>query len=96
LALLRAAAPNREDAHRFLSLAKDLAESTQIDGVRVLGPVSAPMERKAGRFRAQLLLQSRQRAPLHRLLGTLRQTLESSKEARRVRWSVDVDPIELF
>lgn len=96
LALLRAAAPNREDAHRFLEIARDLAESAGVDGVRVLGPVSAPMERKAGRFRAQLLLQSRQRAPLHLVLNSLRTALEGSKEARRVRWSVDVDPIELF
>ena len=54
------------------------------------------MERKAGRYRAQLLLQSRQRNKLHELLGYLRGALEGSKDARRVRWSIDVDPIELF
>jgi primosomal protein N' (replication factor Y) len=96
LALLRAAAPKRDDAHRFLEAARGLAEAAGVSGVRVLGPVSAPMERKAGRYRAQLLLQSRQRASLHQVLGTLRTALEGSKEARRVRWSVDVDPIELF
>jgi len=96
LALLRAAATNREDAHSFLELARQLAEAAGIDGVRILGPVSAPMERKAGRYRAQLLLQSRQRGCLHEMLASLRVSLEGSKEARRVRWSVDVDPIELF
>jgi primosomal protein N' (replication factor Y) len=54
------------------------------------------MERKAGRFRAQLLLQSTNRGNLHRLLDSLRQSMESSPQARRVRWSIDVDPIELF
>lgn len=96
LALLRAAATNREDAHRFLDLARALAQAADVDGVRILGPVSAPMERKAGRFRAQLLLQSRQRGCLHQVLASLRASLEGSKEARRVRWSIDVDPIELF
>lgn len=96
LALVRAAAPHRDDAHHFLEFARQFAENAAVDGVRVLGPVSAPMERKAGRYRAQLLLQSRQRASLHQLLGELRTTLESSKESRRVRWSIDVDPIELF
>ncbi len=96
LALLRASAPRREDAHEFLQHARSVATQINIDGVRVLGPVSAPMERKAGRYRAQLLLQSRQRACLHELLGILRQSLEDGKTARHVRWSVDVDPIELF
>jgi len=96
LALLRAAATNREDAHQFLEIARQLAEATGIEGVRILGPVSAPMERRAGRYRAQLLLQSRQRNPLHQMLTSLRLSLEGSKESRRVRWSVDVDPIELF
>jgi primosomal protein N' (replication factor Y) len=96
LALVRAAAPRREDAHRFLEVARRIAEAAGIDGVRILGPVSAPMERKAGRYRAQLLLQSRHRGSLHQMLSSLRISLEASKEARRVRWSVDVDPIELF
>jgi len=64
--------------------------------VRVLGPVSAPMERRAGRYRAQLLLQCRERRGLHDMLGRLRATLEGSPAGRRVRWSIDVDPIELF
>ena len=96
LALIRAAATSRNDAHQFLDTARRLAEGSGIEGVRVLGPVSAPMERKAGRYRAQLLFQSRERANLHHLLGWLRTALESSAEARRVRWSIDVDPIELF
>jgi primosomal protein N' (replication factor Y) len=96
LALIRAAAASRHDAHGFLESARQLAESSGIEGVRVLGPVSAPMERKAGRYRAQLLFQSRQRANLHQLLAWLRTALEGSPAARRVRWSIDVDPIELF
>ena len=96
LALLRASAARREDAHNFLDKARRTAENAGIEGVRILGPVSAPMERKAGRFRAQLLLQSRQRQSLHQLLAILRETLEAAREARKVRWSIDVDPIELF
>ena len=96
LALIRAAGSSREEARGFLDEARRIAERCGVDGVRLLGPVSAPMERKAGRYRAQLLLQSRERASLHRLLDQLRIALESVPEARRVRWSVDVDPIELF
>jgi primosomal protein N' (replication factor Y) len=54
------------------------------------------MERRAGRYHAQLLLQSADRQALHRLLHDLRPKLETDKSGRRVRWSMDVDPIELF
>lgn len=96
IALIRASATKRNETYAFLQLASRWAEDSGLEGVRVLGPVSAPMERKAGRYRAQLLFQSRDRAALHRMLAHLRSSLESTAEARRVRWSVDVDPIELF
>jgi primosomal protein N' (replication factor Y) len=96
LALLRASATRRQDTHDFLEAAKAKARGADPGGVRILGPVSAPMERRAGRYRAQLLFQSVQRQPLHRMLQALRDDLESSASARRVRWSIDVDPVELF
>jgi primosomal protein N' (replication factor Y) len=96
LALLRAGSPKREDTRRFLEAARDIATQLNVADVRILGPVSAPMERKAGRFRAQLLLQSMARKNLHELLHHLRDALEKDAASRRVRWSIDVDPIELF
>lgn len=96
LALIRASATRRGDPHEFLRAARKVAEDLAMPEVRILGPVSAPMERRAGRYRAQLLLQSRQRRALHDMLKAVRAALEESGSARRVRWSIDVDPIELF
>jgi len=96
LALIRSAAHKKHDAHNFLDVARQLIEKHDIEHLRVLGPVDAPMARRAGRFRAQLLLQSSDRKALHTVLGQLRPALESEPVARRVRWSIDVDPIELF
>jgi len=96
LALLRASAIERRETHLFLDRARSLADSQNNSDVRILGPVSAPMERRAGRYRGQLLLQSVNRQALHELLAFLRGSLESEQSARRVRWSLDVDPIELF
>ena len=93
LALIRSAAHRRSDAHAFLDTARRLIEH---DNVRVLGPVDAVMARKAGRYRAQLLLQSADRRALHGALARLRPALEAHPAARKVRWSIDVDPIELF
>ena len=96
LALIRASAHKREDARAFLETAAKLIAPRNAGDIRVLGPVSAPMERRAGRYRAQLLLQSVNRQALQRLLQPLRTELENDRSARKVRWSVDVDPIELF
>ena len=96
LALLRSSAHKQSDAHQFLELARHHLASHPSDSLRVLGPVDAPMARKAGRFRAQLLLQSSDRATLHRMLSELRLLLEGDPISRKVRWSIDVDPVELF
>ncbi len=96
LALLRASSHRRADAHRVLDAARRRLARNDADGVRVLGPVDAVMARKAGLYRAQLLLQSEQRQSLHAVLRDLRPWLESLPEARRVRWSIDVDPIDTF
>ncbi|WP_145250420.1 primosomal protein N' [Pseudomonas oryzihabitans] len=100
LALLRADAHRQDQVENFLEAAYHVAEGLAVNlalpQVELLGPVPAPMERRAGRHRAQLLLQSSSRAPLHRLLGIWVAQLESLPEARQVRWSLDVDPIDLF
>jgi primosomal protein N' (replication factor Y) len=53
------------------------------------------MPRRAGMLRAQLLLESARRAPLQAALAARIDSLYALREARRVRWSLDVDPVEL-
>ncbi|HTN30825.1 MAG TPA: primosomal protein N' [Pseudomonas sp.] len=101
LALLRAEAHRPGQAEGFLDLAcveaEALLEELQVaGGIELLGPVPAPMERRAGRYRAQLLLQGNARAPLHKLLHAWLPRLEQLPDSRAVRWSLDVDPIDLF
>lgn len=100
LALLRADALKAELADVFLedaySIAEQLLEQLKIEGVELLGPITSPMERRAGRYRAQLLIQANSRAQLHRLLTPLASNLENLASARQSRWSLDVDPIDLF
>ena len=96
LALLRSAASRREDAHAFLDIAAGFVAGLSRGRLRALGPVEAPMARRAGRYRAQLLLQSADRRLLHDVLRQLRPKLEADPAARKVRWSIDVDPVELF
>jgi len=58
--------------------------------------VSAPMERRAGRYRAQLMVQTGKRADLQQLLKQWIPLLEGEKSARKVRWSIDVDPVDTY
>ena len=96
LALLRASAHQRHDAIACLDAARSAAVAMNLPALRVLGPVDAPLMKKAGRYRVQLLFESDDRASLHRALGHVRQALEDRPEARRARWSIDVDPVQLF
>lgn len=100
LALLRAEAHKPGQAEGFLddacTEAEHLLGELNLSGIELLGPVPAPMERRAGRYRAQLLLQANARAPLHQLLNYWLAALEKMPAGRAVRWSLDVDPIDLF
>jgi primosomal protein N' (replication factor Y) len=96
IALLRAEAGTAGTALQFLELAHQSMAGIGLDGVEVWGPVPATMERRGGRYRAQLLLQSAQRGRLQQLLGQLALQLEQNRDSRRVRWSIDVDPVDTY
>jgi len=95
LALLRAESPDTAAAMQFLQEAKQQAAQIQAQ-LLAFGPLPAPMERRAGRFRAQLLFQHHQRGELQQWLAQLMPILEKLKSARKVRWSIDVDPMEMY
>lgn len=96
LTLLRAEAHNRQAVHTFLEEAVETGRGRAEESVLLMGPVAAPMERRAGRYRAQVMIECERRGPMHRLLTDWAPTIEALKSARRVRWSLDVDPIDLF
>lgn len=97
IALLRAEANLPAVALEFLSAAA--AQARALNGaerLQILGPAPAPMGKRAGWHRAQLLLQAVRRADLQQLLRHWTPTLAQLPHVRRVRWSLDVDPVELY
>jgi primosomal protein N' (replication factor Y) (superfamily II helicase) len=94
LAVVRGEAARRERVFEFLEKVRRHALAQQL-GVEVLGPAPDVMERKSGRYRAQLLLQSTARQRLHALVASSLAAIGSWRETRRLRWSIDVDPVEL-
>jgi len=96
MALVRAEAADAREAHGFLLQVAELLEQKKSGEVDVLGPAPAPMERLGGRFRAQLLVQSNKRSTLNDSLTRLSQVIDDLPNARKCRWSIDVDPVDLF
>lgn len=104
IALLRAEAQQADAPTQFLQAAKTVlmpwcapkpARGAPPAGLTLDGPVPAPMPRRAGMYRAQLLLSSPTRRELHVALDDAQSLLFALPEARKVRWSLDVDPIDL-
>jgi primosomal protein N' (replication factor Y) len=105
LALLRAEAVAPEVAQEFLAAARASAEAllgadagagATPAGVELSGPAPAPMERRAGRHRAQLLVRADGRMRLQSLLARWVPGLSALPGARKARWAIDVDPQELL
>ncbi|MEA9808115.1 primosomal protein N' [Xanthomonas campestris pv. raphani] len=102
LALFRAEAKDVAAANQFLIAVRALvgaqtsAPSLAIAPVECYGPMPAPMPRRAGFQRTQLLLSAAQRSALHRVLDAQMPAIHALPQARRVRWSLDVDPIDLY
>ena len=96
-ALMRAESTQSGAPIRFLRSAALAGENlVSSSAVEIMTPVPSPMERRAGRFRAQLLVRSKDERRFHRFLEDWVQGIEASREAARVRWSLDVDPQEMY
>lgn len=94
MALIRAQSTNQEKAKNFLIKIRELGESFRIKEIQAMGPVPAPMEKKLGSYGFQLLIQSHNRKSLQNHLRKLSDKAPSLPDANRLRWSIDVDPIE--
>jgi primosomal protein N' (replication factor Y) len=97
LAVLRASSPASDGATNFLAAARALAPLEAFDpaSIRVLGPAPASLARRAGRYYAQLLIESPERAVLHRFLDAWLPRIERLGRAHRVRYALDVDPLDV-
>lgn len=92
-ALLRAEAAQRNLAFDFLERAAAAGHALALP-VRIYDAVAAARPRVAGRDRAQLLVQSPARARLQAFLDAWHPLLDAMAD-RRVRWALDVDPLDL-
>ncbi len=95
LALLRAETKRVEMIESFFADAIRILDKNR-HGLARYGPIPAPMAKRSGRLRYQLLLQSKERSRFKRHLGDWCRQLEALPSAKRVRWSLDVDPQDML
>jgi primosomal protein N' (replication factor Y) len=92
---LRAAAARGRGAGGWWMGAEDSAGSDARGAVRILGPAAAVIARRADHYRAHLLIETGSRAALKRFLARWLDDIETLRGPPGLRWSLDVDPLEV-
>ncbi len=95
LAMLRAEAKDTGDLHAFLRSAAALAPPLADASLKILGPATALIARRADHFRAHLLIESAARPALQRFLARWLPQVDALRRPSALRWSIDVDPLEV-
>ncbi len=93
---IRARSQKNHDVFVFLEKVKSVCVKLLPQNIIIQGPINAAMEKKAGQFRAFILLVIDQRGACTQHIDYCLQHIDTLKEARSVKWSVDVDPIDNF
>ena len=93
--LLRAESRSDDYNLHFLQQAAEQWTSFGAVSVEFWGPVTAPMQKRAGFYRGHLLMLCESRAALQQQLGTWWQWLFKQKRDHELRLTLDVDPQEL-
>lgn len=92
--LIRAEAHQAIDADNFLSQVAQFLP--QNDEAEVIGPMPAPMDKKAGKFRRHLIFQTKSRSQLQQAFEHALPQIEALPLAKRCKWSLDRDPQDLL
>ncbi len=94
--LIRAEDHNNQQAPLFLQQLRNLLQASPLadEKLWVLGPVPALAPKRGGRWRWQILLQHPSRVRLQHIVSGTLALINTLPEARKVKWVLDVDPIE--
>ena len=93
-AMLRAEAPQMAAAIAYLATARAWPRAAEHPEVMCYDPVPMRLARRASLERAQLLIESPSRRALQSFLSQWREWLDAIKAPSRLRWHLEVDPLE--
>ncbi|MFM2481771.1 primosomal protein N' [Celerinatantimonas sp. YJH-8] len=95
-ALIRFETSHSEKIQQFSEQLEAFERSLSDHQCWIFPVTESALPKRAGKLRMQQLLQAHQRVRLHQLLHHLAHWLENTPCAQRVRWSIDVDPIDML
>ncbi|PZO94061.1 MAG: primosomal protein N' [Acinetobacter johnsonii] len=93
-ALLRCESKDQELNQSFLQEHAQALRQASENSIDIWGPIPAPMERKAGRYQAHMVLLSKDRARMHFYIRQWWQNVWHNKP-HGMKLSLDIDPQEL-
>ena len=92
MAMLRCDSTDFNQGLAFLSAIK--AQLSRDSAIVLIGPIPAAMARRAGRYRAQLLLLSSDRRALHHAATQMAWVADGVKKPGDIKWFMDIDPAD--
>lgn len=95
MAFLRTEAHNANDAKQFINQSMKILNALTNNALQLYGPIPAIIEKRSGRYRFQLIIQSTNRKVLHSQLDNWLNELDNIKSGKKVRWSLDIDPQDM-
>jgi len=93
---LRTDCPNAEYGEQFLYKLRERSAPDLPDGARLVGPLPSPMQRRAGKYRCQLLLCAPNRRTAQAAASVLVANAEGLPSRHGLKWSIDIDPQDVY
>ena len=95
MTIIRARAHQKDLTHNFLQDVKQMVNVTNSVSFNIFGPIPARLERKAGMFHSQLVVIATDRKRLQQHIKNWASEIQQRPLAKRVRWDIEVDPLEM-
>jgi len=94
--MLRTDSTSIDAGEQFLQALRKQAEPRLPPDTRLIGPLPSPMQRRAGKFRSQMLVTAENRKSAQAVAALLVAIAETLPRGRGMKWSIDVDPQDTF
>ncbi len=96
LVVLRTDCSDAECGEQFLQTLRERSAPFLPYGAKLIGPLPSPMQRRAGKYRCQLLLTAPTRGAAQTAAGLLVSNAEALPARHGLKWSIDIDPQNVF
>ena len=96
-ALFRSESHDSRTVEQFLYHVRNILQALPCkqNSTLIMGPTPAPMHRRAGKYRWQLVIQADTRKILQKTLFLALQQIDTLPMAKKVRWSLDIEPQDM-